>query len=208
MAEKTYDAADIQVLEFDDAVRASPGMYFGAAQGDPALATKVLCRVVGHSLHPAVSVARPHSLRVIVEISADLTFSVADDHVDPLDGHGKPRLGYYGSLLGNDRWLSAAAAAVSSHAVVEVWREGRGFRQELHRLRPAGAPEEFEAAPGSGTRVSFELDPAYFGSDSAITSDLTSLELHGPHCTGRDGAGYVVFRDHRDGGDRPECRLR
>ncbi|MFD7841276.1 hypothetical protein [Streptomyces sp. NPDC059761] len=54
--------------------------------------------------------------------------------------------------------------------------------------------------------MSFELDPAYFGSASAITSDLTSLDLHGPHCTEGDGSGYVVFRGNRGGGDRPEYR--
>ncbi|MFE3645516.1 hypothetical protein ACFXOM_31850 [Streptomyces sp. NPDC059169] len=204
MAENTYDAAEIQVLEFDDGVRARPGMYFGVAQEDPRLATQVLSRVVGHALHPASGVAPSHSLWVIVEISADLAFSVADDHAGPLDEQGRPRLGYYGSILGGERWLSAAAA-VSSRAVVEVWREGRGFRQELLRLRPAAAPEEFQAPPDCGTRVSFELDPAYF-SCSAITRDLGSLDLHGPDCAERAGPGYVTFRDHRDGGAGAECR--
>lgn len=118
------------------------------------------------------------------------------------------RLGYYGSLLGSGRWLSAAGAVVSSRAVVEVWREGRGFRQELARLRPTRAPEEFETPPDSGTRVAFEPDPAYFGSGAAVTADLSALDLHGPYCTERGGPGYVVLRDHRDGGDPAESRRR
>ncbi|WP_392969907.1 hypothetical protein [Streptomyces sp. LN245] len=93
MPERTYDAADIEVLEFDDAVLASPGMYFGAGREDPVPATEVLCRVVGHALHPATGVARPHSLRVIVEVSADLAFSVTDDQSGPLDEQGMPGWG-------------------------------------------------------------------------------------------------------------------
>ncbi|MEV6750571.1 hypothetical protein AB0N21_40710 [Streptomyces sp. NPDC051080] len=208
MAENTYDAADIRVLEFDDAVRARPGMYFGVGREEPMLASQVLCQVIGHVLHPAPSVAPSHSLRAVVEISADLAFSVTDDQAAPLDEQRRPRLGYYGSLLGVDRWLSAAAAAVSSRAVVEVWREGRGFRQELVRLRPTAEPEEFGAPPGSGTRVAFELDPEYFGAGAAITADLGALDLHGPYCTEDDGPGYVVFRDHRNGSDRTESHRR
>ncbi|WP_392969910.1 hypothetical protein [Streptomyces sp. LN245] len=75
-------------------------------------------------------------------------------------------------------------------------------------MRPTGAPEEFEAPPGCGTRVAFELDPAYFGSGAAITADLSALDLHGPYCTERDGPGYVVLRDHRDGGAPTESRRR
>lgn len=193
----TYSAADIQLLEVDASVRKSPGMYFGASRENSQLATQVLCSVLGHALHPATSVAPAHTLRARAEISADLEFSVADDQADPFDGQGLPRLGYYGSLLGPDRWISAAAAAVSSRAVVEVWRDGRGFHQTLAGLRPIGPPEELEARDGRGTRVTLELDPAYFGPSAAISTDLGSLDLHGPHCTEPGGPGYVAIRDLR-----------
>jgi DNA gyrase/topoisomerase IV subunit B len=193
----TYSAADIQLLEFDDAVRKRPGMYFGASHENTELATRVLCSVLGHALHPAAGVAPSHTLRARAEISADLAFSVMDDQANPFDAQGLPRLGYYGTLFGPDRWISAAAAAVSSRAVVEIWRDGRGFHQELAGLRPVGPPEELEARDGCGTRVTFELDPAYFGPNVAISTDLGSLDLHSPHCTEPSGPGYVAIRDLR-----------
>jgi hypothetical protein len=140
-------------------------------------------------------------MRVVVEIMTDLAFSVTDEQASFLDERGLPRLGYYGSLLGSDLWLSAAATAVSFRAVVEVWRDGSGRRQELTHLRPVGVPEEFEAPPGCGTRVTFELDPAYFGSGAAISNDIDSLDLHGPYCSEYDGPGYVVLHDRRRDGD-------
>lgn len=197
MPDHSYSAADIQVLEFDESVRSRPGMYFGVAREDQALATKVLCCVLVHALHPAASLAPAHTARAYADICADLTFSVTDDQVGAADEHGIPRLGYYSSLLGTDRWMLAAAAAVSSRAVVEVWQDGRGFRQELIRLRPAATPHEFDAPAGSGTTVTFDLDPAYFGDDAAITSGLNALDLHGPHCADQPGPGHLTIRDLR-----------
>ncbi|WP_157435608.1 hypothetical protein [Actinospica robiniae] len=92
--------------------------------------------------------------------------------------------------------------------MVEVWRDGRGFRQELVGIRPAGPPEEAEARDGCGTHVAFELDPSYFGSSAAISTDLNSLELHGPHCTELSAPGCVVIRDLRPHASPSEIRYR
>ncbi|MFG1780243.1 hypothetical protein ACGFIR_13925 [Micromonospora sp. NPDC049051] len=197
MTEPDYSRAKITVLEFDDSVRKRPGMYFGVGRDDPRLATRVLCAVVGHAFHPATRVAASHTPDVVAEVIADLVFSVTDDQADILTGRGMPKLGYNDSLLTSDRWLSAAAAAVSSQTTVEVWRHGHGFRQSLIGLRPVEPPAEFSAPAGAGTRVAFVLDPTYVGS-SAITTDLASLDLHGPHCTDTTGPGKVVIRDLRE----------
>ena len=188
---------------FDDAVRKRPGMYFGASRESVQFATQVLCSVLGHALHPATTVAPAHTLRASAQISADLAFSVLDDQANPFDGQGLPRLGYCGSLLGPDRWISAAAAAVGSCVNVEVWRDGRRFHQELAGSRPVGPPEELEAKDdGCGTRVTFELDPVYFGESASISTELGSPDLHGPHCSEPSGPGYVEIRDLRRR-DRP-----
>jgi DNA gyrase/topoisomerase IV subunit B len=196
VTEHGYSAADITVLTMADAVRKRPGMYFGVGRGDPHLATAVLCAVVGHAFHPAAKVAASHTPHVVAEITADLAFAVTDDQADTLTGTGVPRLGYEGSLLTADRWSSAAAAAVSSRAVVEVWRAGQGFRQTLAGLRPVEPPAEFDAPAGAGTRVVFILDPAFLGS-SVITTDIATLDVHGPYCTEAAGSGEVIVRDHR-----------
>jgi DNA gyrase/topoisomerase IV subunit B len=75
VTEHSYDVADIKVLEFDAAVRKRMGMYFGVDRGDARLPARVLCAVAGHALHPATRVAAEHTLRTVVEITGDLSFS-------------------------------------------------------------------------------------------------------------------------------------
>jgi DNA gyrase/topoisomerase IV subunit B len=189
-----------------DSVRMRPGMYFGVGRGDPRLATEVLCVVVGHAFHPAARVAASHTPHVVADITADLAFAVTDDQADTLTGPGVPRLGYEGSLLTAERWASAAAAAVSSQAVVEVWRAGRGFRQTLVGLRPVEPPAKFDAPSDAGTRVVFTLDAAFFGS-SVITTDIAALDVHSPYCAEAAGLGEVIVRDHRTANGSTERRI-
>ncbi|RBJ08187.1 hypothetical protein DRA43_06880 [Micromonospora provocatoris] len=197
MPESDYSLATMTVVQFDAFVRKRPAMYFGVGRQDPRLATRVLCAVVGHAFHPATRIAASHTPHVLAEITADLAFSVADDQADLLTGQGVPKLGYYDSLLTTDRLSSAAAAAVSAQTVVEVWRDGRAFRQTLIGLQPVAPPAEFPAPADAGTRVAYVLDAGYFGS-AAITTHLASLDVHGPHCTSTTASGTVVIRDHRD----------
>jgi hypothetical protein len=195
--EHEYSVEGITVLEFDDSVRRRPGMYFGVGKEDPRLATRVLCAVVGGAFHPAAKVAACHTPDVVAEITADLVFSVTDDQAETLTGRDVPVLGYYDSLLTSSRWLSAAAAALSSQTTVEVWRDGRCFRQRHVGMRPVEPPAEFSAPAGAGTRVAYVLDPAHIGS-ALITTDIASLDVHGPDCSDTTGPGNVVIRDLRD----------
>ncbi|MFE1879473.1 DNA topoisomerase IV subunit B family protein [Streptomyces diastatochromogenes] len=200
MTGEEYSAADIEVIEFDEHVRRTPVMYFDLPRDHPDLATRVLSRVLAHALHPATRLAPDHTLRVVAEIHGDLAFTVTDDMPNALDdGTGRPRLGHYGALLGPERWTSAAAAALGTRTVVEVWRDGHGVRQELAGLRPTTEPRSFEPLAGAGTRVAFALDPAYFGPGTAITADLAGLDLHPPYCDEPPGPGGVTLRDLRDG---------
>lgn len=66
-------------------------MYFGVRQGNPELATRVLCAVLSHALHPATRVAPAHIPRVEAEVQGDLKFWVADDQVDVLGEQGWPQ---------------------------------------------------------------------------------------------------------------------
>ncbi|MFH8769551.1 hypothetical protein [Streptomyces sp. NPDC017958] len=200
MTTEQYTAADIKIVEFDEHVRRNPAMSFEVSRDHPGLATRVLCRVLAAGLHPAARLAPDHTLRITAEIHGDLAFAVTDDVPDALDGGtDRPRLGYYGALLGPDRWFSAAAAALSTRTVVEVWRDGHGIRQELEGIRPAEEPGSFEPPAGAGTRVSFTLEPAYFAPGAVITTDAGGLDLHGPYCDEPPGPGGVTLRDRRDG---------
>jgi DNA gyrase/topoisomerase IV subunit B len=205
VTEHGYNTADIAGLTMADVIRKRPEMYFGVGQGDPHLATELLCAVVGYAFHPAATVAASHTPHVVVEITADLEFSVTDDQADALTETGVPQLCHEGSLLTAGRWSSAATAVLSSRAVVEVWRSGQGFRQTLIGLRPAEPPAEFDAPAGAGTRVIFVLDPAFLGS-SAITTDIAALDVHGPHRTEAAGSGEVIVKDHRHANGSAEHR--
>ena len=197
-----YSAADIRIVEFDEHVRAQPQMYFQVGRSNPEFATRVLENVLGHALHPAARLAPVHTLQVEAEITGDLSFSVRDDRADALDEHGYPQLGYFGSLLRPERWLSAAASAVSSRVVVGVWRNGHAFEQELAGLRPLSEPRKIDPSPGTGTRIAFELDRAHLEQYHALTLNLTGLDLHGPDCDEPAGPGRVTLTDLRDR-DRP-----
>lgn len=183
-------------------------MYFGVGQGDPGLPASVLCAVAGHALHPATSVGREHTLRTVVEITDHLGFTMTMDQPHTWEGAEAPTLGYYDSLLGPEWWLPAAAAALCKRAAVEMWCEGRGFRQDLAGIRPVTAPREFEPPAGSGTRMTFALDLEYVGHTSALPTDLEHLDLHGPHCSETNGPGQVIIRDLRDGGTGREAFYR
>ncbi|MER5433364.1 hypothetical protein [Streptomyces sp. NPDC002588] len=178
-----YDAAGIRIIEGGEAVRRRPAMYFGVGLESPELPTRAFEAVVGWSLHPATRVAPVHALRVEAEILGDLAFSVSDDGSDALGEDAVPVIGF-GSLIGPDRWCGWAVSAVSSRTVVEVWRDGRGLRQELTGDRPLGEPEEFVPPAGAGTRMEFALDGALLAPGAAITADLGSLDLHGAACEG------------------------
>ncbi|MEO5877221.1 MAG: hypothetical protein ABIS86_14260 [Streptosporangiaceae bacterium] len=62
--------------------------------------------------------------------------------------------------------------AVCEKASVEMWCDGRGFRQDLVGIRPLTGPQEFEPPVGSGTRVVFALDPAYVGRTAVLPAEL------------------------------------
>ncbi|WP_433263284.1 hypothetical protein ACQPWR_25635 [Micromonospora vinacea] len=181
-----YTAANITVLDFDESVRRRPGMYFGA---DAHLATSVLTAVVIASLHPGPRVAPTGPPEVTVEILYDLAFSIGDNWPTGPDGS---TAGYYGSLLTSYRWVHAAAAAVSAHTTVETWHAGHALRQDLAGLRPTGPTHGLDAPGGTGTTLTYRLDPSYF---MPSTLNAPTLDLHADGCC--DLPGQFHLRDRR-----------
>ncbi|AGM07128.1 hypothetical protein [Amycolatopsis keratiniphila] len=197
MLEGEYGSAEIEVLEFDASVRRWPGMYFGVSLDDSRLPTNVVRVVVGHAIHPAPHLAEPHSPVVDVEILGDLSFSITDDQLCRAKSCQVPGSGYFGSLLGPDRWTLAAAAALSRRTIVTVWQDGHGLHQELTGLRPIGPPESFTGPRGCGTTVTIELDPARLRPDVAIDTNLETIGLcRGDDCTA-NAPHCVTVNDQR-----------
>ncbi|MFF8785217.1 hypothetical protein [Streptomyces sp. NPDC015125] len=173
-----YTADQIQVVTFAESVRARPAMYFRVGRDSPELPTEVLQTVVWDALHRGDGT---HG-RIRVEVVSDLSFTVVDDRRPTIDELGNPLPGFFNSLLDKERWAPAAAAALSVRTVIEVWLEGRGFRQELAGSVPTGPVEEFTAPVATGSLATFELDPAYFAPGEALAWALLPSELHGERC--------------------------
>jgi hypothetical protein len=137
MEDHAYTAAHITVLSFEDVVRKRTGTYFGVAPDSQQLATNIVRAVIDDALHP-VGGGR-HQI-VTVEVVSDLRFAVSDDQRHGVDDQGQLRLGFFDSLIDRSRWALAGAAAISTRSTVEVWSDGRGYRQELVGTRPTGDP--------------------------------------------------------------------
>ncbi|MGW1818656.1 hypothetical protein ACWCQM_34480 [Streptomyces sp. NPDC002125] len=188
------DTADrIQGITFVEHVRARPAMYFRVDKGSPELPTEVLQQVVWDALHHSDGT---HG-QISVEIGSDLSFVVEDDRRHAADEQGRPLPGFFDSLLDQRRWAPAAAAALSVRTVVEVWLDGRGYRQELAQATPIGVWEAFGTPRVSGTRTTFHLDPAYCGPDEAIAWSLLPDELHGHECDALPSPVTFPIRDLR-----------
>ncbi|AGZ42168.1 hypothetical protein [Actinoplanes friuliensis] len=165
---KEYTAADLTVLYFDESVRRRPAMYFGT---DPHLATSVLTALVIASLHPGPKAAPTGPPDVTAEILDDLVLSITDNWPTGPDGS---TAGYFGSVLTSCRWVHAAAAAVSTRTTIETWHAGRAWQQTLTGLRPTGPPRDLDAPPGTGTSLTYHLDPSRFAPSTlgALTRDV------------------------------------
>lgn len=153
------------------AVRARPRLYFGLGRADPglpaAIARTVAAEPFGWSRDP---------VDVRLRIDADLAFTVTDDGAVPLDrAAGRPLLDRNGCLLDRRRWALAAAAALSVRVSVEVRSCGRRWVQALAGAFPASPPQDCGDAPGSLTRVTFELDRSFFRPGSVLPADASSL---------------------------------
>ncbi|HEY4456274.1 MAG TPA: hypothetical protein VGN81_18320 [Pseudonocardiaceae bacterium] len=175
MPQHEYSAADITIVEFDAAIRRAPGMYFWVAADSPALPSNIVGQTVSNALHPDTYAAPWHSAAVRVEIIGDLAFTVTDDNALPTPG-------YYESLLGHGRLLTAAAAVFGKRTIVEVWQDYRGLHQHLDHLHPIAPAREFTPATARGTRITCHLDPALLAPGATIAADLSAYVRHLPDC--------------------------
>jgi DNA gyrase/topoisomerase IV subunit B len=156
-------ASRITVLHSSEAVRRRPWMYFGGGHGD--LRLPQVARVLLSGVHH-VLVAEPVDVEFMIE--TDLRWTITDNGcVD--DGP------HHGTLLRPSRPRFAAVAAISTWTRVEVWQDGRTWCQDLCQAIPLGEPLPGEPRAGRGTRMTVELDPAYFPADAALPADTTTL---------------------------------
>ncbi|MFC9261314.1 hypothetical protein ACFT25_16035 [Streptomyces hydrogenans] len=190
-----FTVEPLRMVDFVEHVRRRPAGYFLVEQGSPELPTEVLRAVAWDALHCCDG---RHG-QVSVEIGSDLSFTVESDQRSSPDERERLLPEFFGSLLDMfdmRRWAPSAAAALSVRTVIEVWLDGRGYRQELAGMDPTGPREEFMAPKPFGTRTTFHLDPSFCGPGEAIAWALRPEELHREGGTCKESSSPTTFPIH------------
>src|SRR5215469_3655958 len=177
MANGTYNAESITVLEGLEAVRRRPGMYIGGV--DKAGLHHLLWEIVDNSVD---EVMNGHASRIVVTMHQDgQTMTVSDNGRGiPVDVHtktGKSALEvifttlHAGGKFDNDAYKVAGGLhgvgasvvnALSKSLIAEVRRDGQTYTQRYRKGKPAGPVEPGEPVRGTGTTVTFTPDPDVF----------------------------------------------
>src|SRR5947208_11749019 len=186
MAETTYTAKDITVLEGLEPVRLRPGMYIGStgARGLHHLVYEVVDNSVDEAL------AGRNDL-VEVTLHPDNSVTVRDTGrgipVDVIKDQGMPALTvvltklHAGGKFGGEGYKVSGGLhgvglsvvnALSEWLIAEVERDGKVYRQEFARGEPTGELKVVGISKESGTTISFLPDAEIF---DETTFDSTTL---------------------------------
>ncbi|HEV8338069.1 MAG TPA: DNA topoisomerase (ATP-hydrolyzing) subunit B [bacterium] len=170
----TYDVQHIQVLEGLEGVRKRPAMYIGSTGLDGL--HHLLYEVVDNAVDEALA---GYCTLIEVILTQTGTASVLDNGrgipVGTLPKIGRPAVevvlttlhagGKFGGggyrISGGLHGVGVSVTnALSEWLTVEVYREGKTYRQRFERGKPVAALKASSGAPqASGTRVEFKPDP-------------------------------------------------
>ena len=179
-----YSADNIQVLEGLEAVRKRPAMYIGDI--GPKGLHHLVYEVVDNSIDEALA---GHCKNITVSILEGNAIRVEDDGRGiPTDMHPKEKKSalevvmtvlHAGGKFDKDSYQVAGGLhgvgvscvnALSTHLQVDVFREGKHFRQEYQIGKPLYPVKEIGTAQSRGTTVTFQPD------DTIFTTTLYSYE--------------------------------
>jgi DNA gyrase subunit B len=176
MAQATYTAKDIQVLEGLEPVRLRPGMYIGSTGS----------RGLHHLVYEVVDNAVDEALagrndRVEVTLHPDNSVTVRDwgsgIPVDVMEDQGLPALTvvltklHAGGKFGGEGYKVSGGLhgvgvsvvnALSEYLIAEVHRGGKVYRQDFVRGVPQGDMQVVGDATESGTTITFMPDAEIF----------------------------------------------
>src|SRR5512132_913851 len=212
MAEPTYTAKDITVLEGLDPVRKRPGMYIGST------GTRGLHQLVNEVVDNAVDEALAgRNDRVEVTLHPDNSVTVRDwgsgIPVDVMKGQGLPALtvvltklhagGKFGQggykVSGGLHGVGVSVVnALSEWLVAEVQRDGKIYRQEFARGEPVGKMQTTGVSRETGTTISFLPDAEVF-EELELSADTLKQRLR--EMAFLTKGLMVVLTDERAGGD-------
>ncbi|MBL0910734.1 MAG: DNA topoisomerase (ATP-hydrolyzing) subunit B [Bacteroidia bacterium] len=179
-----YSAGNIQVLEGLEAVRKRPAMYIGDI--GPKGLHHLVYEVVDNSIDEALA---GHCKNISVSILEGNSIRVEDDGRGiPTDMHPKEKKSalevvmtvlHAGGKFDKDSYKVSGGLhgvgvscvnALSTHLQVDVYREGKHFRQEYGIGKPLYDVKEIGTANRRGTTVTFQPD------DTIFTTTLYSYE--------------------------------
>jgi DNA gyrase subunit B len=175
-----YDASTIVLLPGLEAVRRMPAMYIGSVSRDGV--HRLLLELIDNAVDEA---AAGHCDRIMVTLRADGSCSVQDNGRGiPIDNYaetgqptaelllttlhsgGKFGSGAYGASAGLHGVGLACVNALSAYLTLDIWRNGRAYRQAFAQGRATSGlmsvPADYAAIPYSGTRVTFLPDSVIF----------------------------------------------
>jgi DNA gyrase subunit B len=172
MAEATYPAKDITVLEGLDPVRKRPGMYIGStgARGLHHLVYEVVDNAVDEALagrndrvdvtlHPDSSVTvRDWGSGIPVDIMKDQGLPALTVVLTTLHAGGKFGQGGYKVSGGLHGVGVSVVNALSERLVAEVYRDGKVYQQEFARGAPVAEMKTTGITQETGTLISFLPD--------------------------------------------------
>ncbi|MBI2247062.1 MAG: DNA gyrase subunit B, partial [Armatimonadetes bacterium] len=208
-----YTAEQIQVLEGLEGVRRRPAMYIGSTGPDGL--HHLLYEVVDNSVDEALA-GRCDEIEVILhkDDSASVSDNGAGIPVDPVPKIGKPAVevvlgtlhagGKFGGgsykISGGLHGVGVSVVnALSEWLEVEVWRDGKTYRQRFARGKKTTPLEQVGSTRKTGTRVAFKADPEI----------MTATEFQAEVIAGRlEDIAYlnkgltITLRDERTGKDQ------
>ncbi|HXF82082.1 MAG TPA: DNA topoisomerase (ATP-hydrolyzing) subunit B [bacterium] len=183
-----YGAEQIQVLEGLEGVRKRPAMYIGSTGPDGL--HHLLFEVVDNSVDEALA---GRCTQIDVILHTDGSASVIDDGagipVDPIPRIGKPAVEVVlttlhagGKFGGGGYKISGGLHGVGVSVVnalaewleVEVWRDGKAWRQRFARGKKTTPLEVVGAARKTGTRVTFKPDPEVMTATTFETAPIAA----------------------------------
>ncbi len=207
-----YTADQIQVLEGLEAVRRRPGMYIGSTDGrglhhlfvevvDNSIdeAMNGVCDTIKIDVHTDGSLAVEDNGRGIpVGIHSKTGKSALETVLTVLHAGGK--FGEEGSgykVAGGLHGVGVSVVnALSEHLEVQVWTEGKHYRQEYERGVPSSELIELGETDRQGTYVRFKPDSQIFETLD-FDSDILVYRLR--ELAFLNKGITILFKDHRTG---------